>query len=69
MMIKNPPLEQTGGPKEEGSKTHKKSSSQSAPVEEPMQTTDVFEAPAHQEFETGVHDEQVEEEVQHLPDW
>ncbi|GJS00873.1 hypothetical protein Tco_0317381 [Tanacetum coccineum] len=25
-------------------------------------TTDVFEAPAHQEFETGVHDEQTEEE-------
>ncbi|GJW55279.1 hypothetical protein Tco_0099364 [Tanacetum coccineum] len=24
---------------------------------------------AHQEFETGVHDEQAEEEVQHLPDW
>ncbi|GJV64570.1 hypothetical protein Tco_1475398 [Tanacetum coccineum] len=42
---------------------------QSAPVEETMQTTDVFEAPAHQEFETGVHDEQAEEEVQHLPDW
>ncbi|GKA90221.1 hypothetical protein Tco_0812091, partial [Tanacetum coccineum] len=32
-----------------GSKTHKKSASQSAPVEETMQTTDVFEAPAHQE--------------------
>ncbi|GJZ24457.1 hypothetical protein Tco_0561916 [Tanacetum coccineum] len=32
-------------------------------------TTDVFEAPAHQEFETGVHDEQAEEEVHHLPDW
>ncbi|GJX52780.1 hypothetical protein Tco_0281149 [Tanacetum coccineum] len=48
-----------------GSKTHKKS----APVEEAMQTTDVFEAPAHQEFETGIHDEQAEEEVQHLPDW
>ncbi|GKB39114.1 hypothetical protein Tco_0884056 [Tanacetum coccineum] len=46
-----------------------KSASQSAPVEETMQTTDVFEAPAHQEFETGVHDEQAEEEVQHLPDW
>ncbi|GKB31278.1 hypothetical protein Tco_0870679, partial [Tanacetum coccineum] len=36
-----------------GSKTHKQSASQSAPVEETMQTTDVFEAPAHQEFETG----------------
>ncbi|GKC10230.1 hypothetical protein Tco_1001840 [Tanacetum coccineum] len=45
-----------------GSKTHKQSASQSAPVEDTMQTTDVFEAPAHQEFETGVHDEQAEEE-------
>ncbi|GJR43828.1 uncharacterized mitochondrial protein-like protein [Tanacetum coccineum] len=52
-----------------GSKTHKKSASQSAPVEEAMQSTDVFEGPADQEFETGVHDEQAEEEVQHLPDW
>ncbi|GKF86741.1 hypothetical protein Tco_0254568, partial [Tanacetum coccineum] len=30
------------------SKTHKQSVSQSAPIEETMQTTDVFEAPAHQ---------------------
>ncbi|GJU50908.1 hypothetical protein Tco_1220463 [Tanacetum coccineum] len=52
-----------------GSKTHKQSASQSAPVEETMQSTDVFKAPAHQEFETGVHDEQAEEEVHHLPDW
>ncbi|GJV91451.1 hypothetical protein Tco_1539264 [Tanacetum coccineum] len=52
-----------------GSKTHRKSASQSAPVEEVMQTTEVFEAPAHQEFDTGVQDEQAEEEVQHLPDW
>ncbi|GJR92644.1 hypothetical protein Tco_0264818 [Tanacetum coccineum] len=52
-----------------GSKTHKQSASQSAPVEETMQTTDVFEAPAHQEFKIGVHDEQAEEEVQHLPGW
>ncbi|GKG39328.1 hypothetical protein Tco_0463473, partial [Tanacetum coccineum] len=50
-----------------GSKTHKQSASQSARVEDTMKTTDVFEAPAHQEFETGVHDEQAEEEVQHLP--
>ncbi|GKE94436.1 hypothetical protein Tco_1579291 [Tanacetum coccineum] len=37
------------------------------------QTTDtdvsVFKGPTDQEFETGVHDEQAEEEVQHLPDW
>ncbi|GJU65870.1 hypothetical protein Tco_1247705 [Tanacetum coccineum] len=52
-----------------GSKTHKKSASQSAPVEEAMQSTDVFKGPADQEFETGVQDEQAEEEVQHLPDW
>ncbi|GJU19334.1 hypothetical protein Tco_1152676 [Tanacetum coccineum] len=32
-------------------------------------STDVFEAPTHQEFETGVHDEQTEEEVHPLPDW
>ncbi|GJU38366.1 hypothetical protein Tco_1191323 [Tanacetum coccineum] len=42
--------------------------SQSAP-ERSMQSTDVFKGPADQEFETGVHDEQAEEEVQHLPDW
>ncbi|GJS63181.1 hypothetical protein Tco_0677745 [Tanacetum coccineum] len=36
---------------------------------ETMQTTDIFEAPAHQEFETCVYDKQVEEEVHHLPDW
>ncbi|GJV16449.1 hypothetical protein Tco_1361772 [Tanacetum coccineum] len=30
---------------------------------------EVFEAPAHQEFDTGVQDEQAEEEVQHIPDW
>ncbi|GKA70447.1 hypothetical protein Tco_0776586 [Tanacetum coccineum] len=31
--------------------------------------TDVSKRPADQEFETGVQDEQAEEEVQHLPDW
>ncbi|GJX03353.1 hypothetical protein Tco_0189269 [Tanacetum coccineum] len=39
-----------------GSKTHKKSASQSASVEEVMQTTDVFETLAHQEFEKGVEE-------------
>ncbi|GJU70738.1 hypothetical protein Tco_1262143 [Tanacetum coccineum] len=42
----------TAGKTTTGSKTHKQSASQSAPVEETMQFTDVFEAPAHQEFET-----------------
>ncbi|GJQ91056.1 hypothetical protein Tco_0002195 [Tanacetum coccineum] len=53
----------TAGKTTTGSKTHKQSASQSAPVEETMQSTDVFKAPAHQEFETGVHDEQAEEEL------
>ncbi|GJU41499.1 hypothetical protein Tco_1194456 [Tanacetum coccineum] len=59
----------TAGKTTTGSKTHKQSASQSAPVEETMQSTDVFEAPTHQEFETGIHDEQAKEEVHHLPDW
>ncbi|GJX22881.1 hypothetical protein Tco_0227326 [Tanacetum coccineum] len=59
----------TAGKTTIGSKTHKQSASQSALVEETMQSTDVFEAPAQQEFEIGVHDEQAEEEVHHLPDW
>ncbi|GJT12809.1 hypothetical protein Tco_0859851 [Tanacetum coccineum] len=59
----------TAGKTTTGSKTHKQSASQSAPVEETMQSTKFFEAPAHQEFETGVHDEQPEEEVHLLPNW
>ncbi|GJV26123.1 hypothetical protein Tco_1378818 [Tanacetum coccineum] len=42
-----------GGKTTTSSKTHKQSASQSAPVEETMQSTDVFEAPTHPEFETG----------------
>ncbi|GKE91406.1 hypothetical protein Tco_1572501, partial [Tanacetum coccineum] len=56
----------TGKTTDTGSKTHKESASQSAPVEEAMQPTDVSERLADQEFETGVQDEQAEEEVQHL---
>ncbi|GJW83115.1 hypothetical protein Tco_0156260 [Tanacetum coccineum] len=52
-----------------GSKTHTKSASQSAPVGDAMHSTDVFKEPADQEFDTGVQEEQAEEEVQHLPDW
>ncbi|GJV27708.1 hypothetical protein Tco_1384156 [Tanacetum coccineum] len=52
-----------------GTKTHTKSASQSAPVGDAMHSTDVFKGPADQEFETGVQDEQAEEEVQHLPNW
>ncbi|GJZ56712.1 hypothetical protein Tco_0612206 [Tanacetum coccineum] len=52
-----------------GTKTHTKSASQSAPVGDAMHSTDVFKGPADQEFETGVQDEQAEEEVQHPSDW
>ncbi|GKF77657.1 hypothetical protein Tco_0230127, partial [Tanacetum coccineum] len=52
-----------------GTKTHTKSASQSAPAGDAMQSTDVFKGPTDQEFETGVQDEQAEEEVQHLPNW
>ncbi|GJU18504.1 hypothetical protein Tco_1146470 [Tanacetum coccineum] len=53
----------------------KEPASTSAPSETTTKTagqttdTDVSERPADQEFETGVQDEQAEEEVQHLPDW
>ncbi|GJQ94315.1 hypothetical protein Tco_0005454 [Tanacetum coccineum] len=43
--------------------------STSAPIGEAMHSTDVFKGPADQEFETGVQDEQAEEEVQHPSDW
>ncbi|GJU22427.1 hypothetical protein Tco_1155769 [Tanacetum coccineum] len=47
-----------------GSKTHTISATQSAPVGDAMQSTDVFERSADQEFETGIQDEQEEETVQ-----
>ncbi|GKG26058.1 hypothetical protein Tco_0399204, partial [Tanacetum coccineum] len=51
-----------------GSQSQRKSASQSAPVEEVMQTTRVFDTSAHQEFDTGVQEEQAEEEIPHLLD-
>nr|GEW92598.1 hypothetical protein [Tanacetum cinerariifolium] len=60
--------ESTNAPKEkaskttskstEGSKSHQKTASESAPAEEPMQTTQDLEEPSHQEFKTGVVDDQ-----------
>ncbi|GKB53688.1 hypothetical protein Tco_0904441 [Tanacetum coccineum] len=52
-----------------GTKTHTKSASHSAPAGDAMHSTDVFKGPADQEFETGIQDEQAEEEVQHPSDW
>nr|GEW53100.1 hypothetical protein [Tanacetum cinerariifolium] len=68
--------ESTSAPKEktsktfvkstEGSKSHHKTASESAPAEEPMHTTQDLEEPAPQEFETGETDNQhVEEASQH----
>nr|GEW08751.1 hypothetical protein [Tanacetum cinerariifolium] len=68
--------ESTSAPKEnetkatgkstEGSKSHQKTPSESAPAEEPMQTTQDLEEPSHQEFKTGVVDDQpITEAFQH----
>ncbi|GJW05899.1 hypothetical protein Tco_1568322 [Tanacetum coccineum] len=71
--------ESTSAPKEktskttskstEGSKSHHKSADESAQAEEPMQTAKDLEEPAHQEFETGVTEDQPDEETSQLPDW
>nr|GEU90453.1 hypothetical protein [Tanacetum cinerariifolium] len=54
------------GKSTEGSKSHQKTASKSAPVEEPMKTTQYLEEPSHQEFETGAADDQpVAEASQH----
>ncbi|GKE73706.1 hypothetical protein Tco_1535747, partial [Tanacetum coccineum] len=61
-------LESTSAPKEktskttgkstEGSKSHQKSADESAQAEEPMQTAKDLEEPVHQEFKTGVTEDQ-----------
>nr|GEY00160.1 hypothetical protein [Tanacetum cinerariifolium] len=44
----------TTGKSTQGSKSQQKTASESAPAEEPMQTTQYFEERSHQEFETSV---------------
>nr|GEZ31224.1 hypothetical protein [Tanacetum cinerariifolium] len=59
----------TFGKSTEASKSHQKTASESAPAEEPMQTTQDLEELSHQEFETGVADDQpIAEAFQH-PEW
>ncbi|GJX54722.1 hypothetical protein Tco_0283091, partial [Tanacetum coccineum] len=58
----------TTGKSTEGSKSHHKSASESAQAEEPMHTAKDLEEPAHQEFETGVTKDQLDEETSQLPD-
>ncbi|GKF69199.1 hypothetical protein Tco_0202256 [Tanacetum coccineum] len=59
----------TTGKSTEGSKSHHKSASESAQVEEPMHTAKYLEEPAHQEFKIGVIEDQPDEETSQLPDW
>nr|GFC38844.1 hypothetical protein [Tanacetum cinerariifolium] len=57
----------TTGKSTEGSKSHQKTTSESAPAEEPMQTTQDLEEPSHQEFKIGVADDQpIAKASQHL---
>nr|GFA56864.1 hypothetical protein [Tanacetum cinerariifolium] len=59
----------TTGKSTEGSKSHQKTASESAPAEEPMQTTQDLEEPSHQEFETGAADDQHVAEASQHPEW
>ncbi|GKC39357.1 hypothetical protein Tco_1051741, partial [Tanacetum coccineum] len=59
----------TTGKSIEGSKSHHKSAGESAHAEEPMHTAKDLEKPAHQEFKTGVTDDQPNEETSQLLDW
>nr|GEZ93488.1 hypothetical protein [Tanacetum cinerariifolium] len=68
MMIKNdPPLDQTGGLRDE----EKTSASESAFAEEPMQTTSQVEEPSHSVFETELeyHLEEVYKATTNQLDW
>ncbi|GKC23075.1 hypothetical protein Tco_1025225, partial [Tanacetum coccineum] len=58
----------TTGKSTEGSKSHHKSAGESAQAEEPMHTAKDLEEPTHQEFETGVTEDQPNEETSQLPD-
>ncbi|GKA21195.1 hypothetical protein Tco_0701184 [Tanacetum coccineum] len=68
-------LESTSAPKEKTSKTTGKSTEgskshhKSHQVDEPMQTAKDLEELVHQEFETGVTEDQPDEETSRLPDW
>ncbi|GJV91220.1 hypothetical protein Tco_1539033 [Tanacetum coccineum] len=59
----------TTGKSTEESKLHQQSAGQSAPAEVLMYTADDFKDPTHQEFDTGLNDDQPEEEAHPHPDW
>ncbi|GJY19441.1 hypothetical protein Tco_0390932 [Tanacetum coccineum] len=72
-------LESTSAPKEKsskttgkstkGSKSHHKSTGESAQAVEPRHTTKDLEEPTHLEFKTRVTKDQPVEEISQLPDW
>ncbi|GKA66644.1 hypothetical protein Tco_0766452 [Tanacetum coccineum] len=59
----------TTGKSTEGSKSHHKSVGESAKAEEPKHTAKDLEESAHLEFETGVTEDQPDEETSQLPNW
>nr|GEX37687.1 hypothetical protein [Tanacetum cinerariifolium] len=59
----------TSGKSTKGSKSHKKTLSESAPAEKPMHITHDLEEPAHQEFKTGATDDQPIAEASRHPEW
>ncbi|GJX01366.1 hypothetical protein Tco_0185279 [Tanacetum coccineum] len=59
----------TSGKSHEGSKSQHKTAGEPAQTEDPMHTTKDLEEPAHQEFKTGVTEDQHNEETSQFPDY
>nr|GEY91237.1 hypothetical protein [Tanacetum cinerariifolium] len=53
----------------QGSKSQQRTTSESAPAEEPLQTTHDLEEPSHQEFKIGAPDNQPIAEASQHPEW
>nr|GEX88976.1 hypothetical protein [Tanacetum cinerariifolium] len=62
-------VSKTTGKSNEGSKSHQKTASESAPTDEPMQTTQDLEELSHQEFETSTADDQPIAKASQHPEW
>nr|GFB23043.1 hypothetical protein [Tanacetum cinerariifolium] len=65
MIRKDPPLDQTGGLRDEEKVM---SASESAFAEEPVQTTCQMDEPSHPVFKTGAKDQPIVQTSQH-PEW
>nr|GEW38659.1 hypothetical protein [Tanacetum cinerariifolium] len=59
----------TSGKSTEWSKSHQKTISESAPIEDPMQTTQDLEEPVYLEFKTGAADDQPVVKASQHPEW